>query len=137
MWKIPSFFWLEKNAQFTLAEKPQMNMHRLKKQKHWYLILDHKGTVVNLALLSLYEGSLEITLTVLSHPTVYSPNSVYKTIPQSKVIMQGKLFMRFTHLLYCSVLSLNCNVNKRRMSKPDMRSIFHIKNQWNNLVIGN
>ena len=79
-------------------------------------------------MLSLYEGSLEITLTVpFSSYRVYSPNSVYKIIPQSKVIMQGKLFQRFTHLLYCSVLSLSGNVNTRRMSKPDMGSIFHIK----------
>ena len=28
-----------------------------------------------------------------------------------KVIMQGKLFQRCTHLLYCSVLSLGSNVN--------------------------
>ena len=28
--------------------------------------------------------------------------------------MQGKLFKRFTHLLYCSVLSLGGNVNTRR-----------------------
>ena len=55
----------------------------------------------------------------------------------SKVIMQGKLFQRCTHLLYWSVLSLGGNVNTRRMSKPDMGSIFHIKNQWNILVIGN
>ena len=41
--------------------------------------------------------------------------------------MQGKLFQRCTHLLYCSVLSLGGNVNTRRMSKPDMGSIFHIK----------
>ena len=54
-----------------------------------------------------------------------------------KVIMRGKLFQRCTHLLYCSVLSLGGNVNIRRMSKPDMGSIFHIKNQWNILVIGN
>ena len=33
----------------------------------------------------------------------------------------------YTHLLYCSVLSLSGNVNTRRMSKPDMGSIFHIK----------
>ena len=46
-----------------------------------------------------------------------------------KVIMQGKLFQRCTHLLYCSVLSLGGNVNTRRMSQPDMGSIFHIKNQ--------
>ena len=51
--------------------------------------------------------------------------------------MQGKLFQRCTHLLYCSVLSLGGNVNRRRMSKPDMGPIFHIKNQWNILVIGN
>jgi len=44
---------------------------------------------------------------------------------------------RCTHLLYCSVLSLGGNVNTRRMSKPDMGYIFHIKNQWNILVMGN
>ena len=54
-----------------------------------------------------------------------------------KDLMQGKLFQRCTHLLYGSVLSLGCNVNTRRMSKPDMGSIFHINNQWNILVIGN
>ena len=51
--------------------------------------------------------------------------------------MQGKLFQRCTHLLYCRVLSLGRNVNTRRMSKPDMGSIFHVNNQWNILVIGN
>ena len=51
--------------------------------------------------------------------------------------MQGKLFQSCTYLLYCSVLSLGGNVNTRRMSKPDMGSIFHIKNQWNILSIGN
>ena len=44
-----------------------------------------------------------------------------------KVIMQGKLFQRCTHLLYCNVLSLGGNVNTRRMLMPDMGSIFHIK----------
>jgi len=39
--------------------------------------------------------------------------------------------------LYWSVLSLGRNVNTRRLTKPDMGSIFHIKNQWNMLVIGN
>ena len=39
--------------------------------------------------------------------------------------MQGKLFQKCTHLLYCSALSLGGNVNLRRM--PDMGSIFHIK----------
>ena len=51
--------------------------------------------------------------------------------------MQGKLFQRCTHILYYSALSLGGNVNTRRMSKPDMGSIFHISNQWNFLVIGN
>jgi len=54
-----------------------------------------------------------------------------------KDLMQGKLFQRCTHLLYCSVLPLGGNVNTRRMSKPDMGSIFQINNQWNILVIGN
>ena len=44
-----------------------------------------------------------------------------------KDVMQGKLFQKCTHLLYCSVLSLGGNVNTRRMSKPGMGSIFNIK----------
>ena len=55
---------------------------------------------------------------------------------RSKDVMQGTLFQKCTHLLYCSVLSLGGNVNTRRMSKPDMGSIFHINNQWHILVIG-
>jgi len=51
--------------------------------------------------------------------------------------MQGKFFQKCTHLLYCSVLSLGGNINTRRMSQPYMGSIFHIKNQWNILTIGN
>ena len=38
-------------------------------------------------------------------------------------------------VLQCT--SLGGNVNTRRMSKPEMGSIFHIKNRWNILVIGN
>ena len=41
------------------------------------------------------------------------------------------------HLLYCSVQSLGGNVNTRRMSQPDMESIFLIQNQGIILVIGN
>ena len=41
--------------------------------------------------------------------------------------MQGKLFQKCTRLLYCNVLSLGGNVNKRRMSKPDMGSSFNIQ----------
>ena len=51
-----------------------------------------------------------------------------------KDLMQGKLFQKCTHILYCSVLSLGGNVNTRWMSKPEMGSIFHINNQWNILV---
>ena len=58
-------------------------------------------------------------------------------LPMDKDLMQGKLFQRCTHLLYCSVLSPGGNVNTRRMSKPNMGSIFYINNQWNILVIGN
>ena len=54
-----------------------------------------------------------------------------------KVVMQGKLFQKCTHLLYYSVLSLGGNVNTRQMSQPYMGSIFHIKNEWNILVKGN
>ena len=45
----------------------------------------------------------------------------------SKDVMQGKLFQKCTHLLYCTVLSKSGNVNTRRMSKSDIGSIFHIK----------
>ena len=54
-----------------------------------------------------------------------------------KVLMQVKLFQRCTHFLYCGVLSLGGKVNTRRMSKPDLESIFTKKNLWNILVIGN
>ena len=62
---------------------------------------------------------------------VYIQFTRYRMLPSSmvlaKALMQGKFFHRCTHLLYCSVLSLGGNVNSRRMSKPDMGSIFHIK----------
>ena len=59
------------------------------------------------------------------------------TVIQCKDVMQGKLFQKCTHFLYCSVLSLGGNVNTRQMLQPDMGSIFHIKNQGNILVKGN
>ena len=62
----------------------------------------------------------------------YRMNNIWR-----KVIMQGKLIQRCTHLFYCSLLSLSGNGNTRMMSKPGMGSIFHIKNQWNILFIGN
>ena len=54
-----------------------------------------------------------------------------------RIVRQGKLIQKCTHLLYCSVLSLGGNVNTRRMSKPEMGSIFHTKNRLNILVIEN
>ena len=51
---------------------------------------------------------------------------------ETKDVMQGKLFQKCTHLLYCSG-----NVNTRRMLQTDMGSIFHLKKQWIILVIGN
>ena len=62
---------------------------------------------------------------------------LHKTSIGVKVIMQGQLFQRCTHLLYGGALSLGGNVNTRRISKPEMGSSFHMKNQWNILVIGN
>ena len=50
-----------------------------------------------------------------------------ENIFQTKDVMQGKLFQKYTHLLYCRVLSLGGNVNTRRMLQPDMGSIFHIQ----------
>ena len=44
--------------------------------------------------------------------------------PGTKVLMQGKLFQRCSHFLYCSVLSLGGKVNTRRMLQPDIESIF-------------
>ena len=43
---------------------------------------------------------------------------------KTKVLMQGKLFKKCTHFLYCSVLSLGGKVITRRMLQPDMESIF-------------
>ena len=52
-----------------------------------------------------------------------SLQSLHNMLGSIKVIMQGKLFQRCTHFLYCSVLSLGGTVNTRRMSEPDMESI--------------
>jgi len=62
--------------------------------------------------------------------------SLWTRWSMARIVRQGKLFQKCTHLLYCSVLSLGGNVNTWRMSKPEMGSIFHIKNRWNILVIG-
>ena len=52
-----------------------------------------------------------------------------------KILIQGKLFQRCTHFLYCSVLPLGKKVNTRWMSQPDMESLFHKNNKWNILVM--
>ena len=50
--------------------------------------------------------------------------------------MQGKFFLEVypSLVLQCTV-SAGGNVNTRRMLQSDMGSIFHIKNQYNILVI--
>ena len=55
------------------------------------------------------------------------PPNLYFETHIIKDVMQGKLFQKCKHLLYCSVLSPGGNVNTRRMSKPNMGSILHIK----------
>ena len=50
--------------------------------------------------------------------------TVFRYILYFKVIMQGMLFQRCTHFLYCSALLLGGKVNTKRMSQPDMESIF-------------
>ena len=46
----------------------------------------------------------------------------------------SEVYASFCTAVYCL---MGGNLNTRRMSKPDMGSTFHIKNQWNILVIGN
>ena len=60
---------------------------------------------------------------------IYIGCSAYSSVLNtgSKVLMQGELFQRCSHFLYCSVLSLGGNVNTRRMSKSYMESIFKKK----------
>ena len=88
-------------------------------------------------LLVLVTGDWTLTGSELFKIWVLGIMSPFLWLVKTKVIMEGKLFQRCTHILYCSVLSLGGNVNTRRMSKPDMGSIFYIQNQWNILVIGN
>ena len=64
--------------------------------------------------------------TISNNCTLPSRASTSMTV-LGKDVMQGQLFQKCTHLLYCSVLSLGGNLNTRRMSKPDMGSIFYIK----------
>jgi len=59
-------------------------------------------------------------------------NAVCKDCKARKVI--SEVYTSF--VLQCTV-SMGGDVNTRQMSKPEMGSIFHIKNQWNILVIGN
>ena len=53
---------------------------------------------------------------------VYRVSDIYQFY-QTKVVIQGKLFQRCAHLLYCTVLSLGGNVNPRRMSKPEFTQL--------------
>jgi len=87
-------------------------------------------------LIDLSEKSQNTTFSYSSLRWTYN-NYFFNPPPEARIVRQGKLFQKCTHLLYCSVMSLGGNVNTRRMSKPEMGSIFHIKNRWNILVIGN
>ena len=72
---------------------------------------------------------------------LFRPTTVYcstQNVNSSEITFLALLFFQScTIFFYCSVLSLGGNVNTRRMSKPNMWSIFHINNQWNILVKGN
>ena len=85
--------------------------------------------------------ALHSTYSVFKKHNIFSTHQVINRLvidrPSTNDLMQGKLFQRCTHLVYRSVLSMGGNVNTRRMSKPDMGSIFFKKNQWNIMVIGN
>ena len=72
---------------------------------------------------SIYTSTLTHILTIFTNSIIYNRKNVVK----GKDLMKGNLFQRCTHLLYCSVLSLGRKVSTRRMSKPEMGSIFHIK----------
>ena len=70
------------------------------------------------------EFQVVFTISSFEGNPVAVPNMSQRNITNPKVLLQGKLFQRFTHFLYCSVLSLSGNVNAIRMSQPDMESIF-------------
>ena len=61
---------------------------------------------------------------VLGKKCINADTSCIHQVGYIEVLMQGKLFQRCTHFLYCSKLSLGGKVNTRRMSQPDMESIF-------------
>jgi len=65
---------------------------------------------IGLALIDVRDDIVPISLALI----VYKRSGL--DIGSTKDIMQGKLFQKCTHLLYCSVLSLGGNVNTRRMS---------------------
>ena len=67
------------------------------------------------------------SLKSLSTISLTSCRIAKKNLTSLKDVMQGKLFHKCTHLLFCSGLSLGGNVNTRWMLQPGMGSIFHIK----------
>ena len=82
----------------------------------------------------MFFNSLSIVEVITSKPVIGFILSIFLIMPSSskrvvKDIRQGKSFQKYTHIQYCSVLSLGANVNTRRMSKPGKGSIIHIKNQ--------
>ena len=64
---------------------------------------------------------------------------IYTVFPAAKSGLPQKqgYNARKVILEVCASFVLGGNVNTKRMSQPDMGSIFHIKNQWNILATGN
>ena len=117
------------------------NFHTFKKMNSIFIILSFFNTA-HRSLLFVISKLLENIIKTSGENDIikilmFTTQSFKENIIHAKVIMQGKLFQRCTHLFNCSVLSLGGNVNTGRMSTPDMGPIFHIKNQWNILVTEN
>ena len=71
----------------------------------------------------------------LYSPQLPKPTTCY---PKPFHIQSSSHWRRLSILIWIYIkLLISSNVNTRRLSKPNMGSIFHIKNQWNTLVIWN
>ena len=106
---LPSFFSiLLKNVKFLFSLKP------------WILF---KSSIMICPVLKKENRKIKYHIYSLYFTCLFRNKNLFF----SRIVRQGKLFHKCTHLLYCSVRSLGDNVNTRRMSKPEMGSIFHIK----------
>ncbi len=111
MWKITSFFLASKMFNSVIwsdrvGTKCPVTKDGQKQNAEWNKIPD-------------------ITKRPMSQKAQYVKKCpIQQKAPNPKDLMQGKLFQRCTHFLYCSALSLGGKVNTRWMSQPDMESIF-------------